>query len=328
MKIVVIGSSNIDMVAQVNHLPAPGETVGDASFMQSLGGKGANQAVAAARLGGSVTFVTSLGNDMYADILKKNFEKEGITTDYIINDTQHPTGTALIFVADSGENCIAVAPGANYSLSPDSINHFSKVIDETEMVVMQAEIPYNTIKSIALLAQQKGKKVLFNPAPACLIDAELMKAIDILVVNEVEAAFVSGIKHTGDNLEKIAEALIAAGAQNVVITLGSHGVYMKNAHTSVRLPSYKVNAIDTIAAGDTFCGALAVMCAQKEIDMEAINFANVAAAIAVTRSGAQPSIPTLEEVNHFILENELPYSSTSKFNEHENLLEPTIYSIR
>ena len=187
MKVVVIGSSNIDMVAQVNHLPAPGETVGDASFMQSLGGKGANQAVAAARLGGSVTFVTSLGNDMYADILKKNFEKEGITTDYIINDTQHPTGTALIFVADSGENCIAVAPGANYSLSPESINHFSKVIDETEIVVMQAEIPYNTIKSIALLAQQKGKKVLFNPAPACLIDAELMKAIDILIVNEVEA---------------------------------------------------------------------------------------------------------------------------------------------
>ena len=328
MKVVVIGSSNIDMVAQVNHLPAPGETVDDASFMQSLGGKGANQAVAAARLGGSVTFVTSLGNDMYADILKKNFEKEGITTDYIINDTQHPTGTALIFVADSGENCIAVAPGANYSLSPESINHFSKVIDETEIVVMQAEIPYNTIKSIALLAQQKGKKVLFNPAPACLIDAELMKAIDILVVNEVEAAFVSGIKHTGDNLEKIAEALIAAGTQNVVITLGSHGVYMKNAHTSVRLPSYQVNAIDTIAAGDTFCGALAVMCAQKEIYIEAINFANAAAAIAVTRSGAQPSIPTLEEVNHFIIENELPYRSTSKFNEHENLLEPTIYSIR
>ena len=265
---------------------------------------------------------------MYADILRKNFEKEGITTDYIINDTQHPTGTALIFVADSGENCIAVAPGANYSLSPDSINRFSRVIDETEIVVMQAEIPYNTIKSIALLAQQKGKKVLFNPAPACLIDTELMKAIDILVVNEVEAAFVSGIRHTGNNLEEIAGALIAAGAQNVVITLGSHGVYMKNAYTSVQLPSYKVNAIDTIAAGDTFCGALAVMCAQKEIDMETLKFANAAAAIAVTRSGAQPSIPTLEEVNHFILKNELPYRSTFKFNEHEKLLEPTIHSIR
>ena len=152
MKVVVIGSSNIDMVAQVNHLPAPGETVGDASFMQSLGGKGANQAVAAARLGGSVTFITSLGNDMYAEILKKHFKKEGITTDYIIDDVNQPTGTALIFVADSGENCIAVAPGANYSLLPGSIIHFSKVIDEADIIVMQAEIPYETIKRIALLA--------------------------------------------------------------------------------------------------------------------------------------------------------------------------------
>ena len=159
MKVVVIGSSNIDMVAQVSHLPAPGETVGDANFMQSLGGKGANQAVAAARLGGSVTFVTSLGNDMYADILKNHFKKEGITTDYIIDDVNNPTGTALIFVANSGENCIAVAPGANYSLLPGSITHFSEVIDEADIIVMQAEIPYETIKKIALSAKQKGKKV-------------------------------------------------------------------------------------------------------------------------------------------------------------------------
>ena len=293
MKVVVIGSSNIDMVAQVNHLPAPGETVGDASFMQSLGGKGANQAVAAARLGGSVTFITSLGNDMYAEILKKHFKKEGITTDYI-------TGTALIFVADSGENCIAVAPGANYSLLPGSIIHFSKVIDEADIIVMQAEIPYETIKRIALLAKQKGKKVLFNPAPACLIDEELMKAIDILVVNELEAAFISGIEYTGNNLEEIALSLLQAGARNTVITLGSQGVYMKNDKEIIQLPGYKVNAIDTIAAGDTFCGALAVICAQREIDRDALSFANAAAAIAVTRSGAQPSIPTLTEVNAFI----------------------------
>ena len=292
MKVVVIGSSNIDMVAQVNHLPAPGETVGDASFIQSLGGKGANQAVAAARLGGSVTFITSLGNDMYAEILKKHFKKEGIATDYIIDDVNQPTGTALIFVADSGENCIAVAPGANYSLLPGSIIHFSKVIDEADIIVMQAEIPYETIKRIALLAKQKGKKVLFNPAPACLIDEELMKAIDILVVNELEAAFISGIEYTGNNLEEIALSLLQAGARNAVITLGSQGVYMKN--------DKEINAIDTIAAGDTFCGALAVICAQREIDRDALSFANAAAAIAVTRSGAQPSIPTLTEVNAFI----------------------------
>ena len=271
MKVVVIGSSNIDMVAQVNHLPAPGETVGDASFMQSLGGKGANQAVAAARLGGSVTFITSLGNDMYAEILKKHFKKEGITTDYIINDVNQPTGTALIFV-------------------------------------MQAEIPYETIKRIALLAKQKGKKVLFNPPPACLIDEELMKAIDILVVNELEAAFISGIEYTGNNLEEIALSLLQAGARNAVITLGSQGVYMKNDKEIIQLPGYKVNAIDTIAAGDTFCGALAVICAQREIDRDALSFANAAAAIAVTRSGAQPSIPTLDEVKHFMLEKELALS--------------------
>lgn len=308
MKVVVIGSSNIDMVAQVNHLPAPGETVGDASFMQSLGGKGANQAVAAARLGGSVTFVTSLGNDMYADILKKHFKKEGITTDYIIDDVNHPTGTALIFVANSGENCIAVAPGANYSLLPASIKQFSKVIDEADIIVMQAEIPYETIKRIALIAVQKDKKVLFNPAPACLIDEELMAAIDILVVNELEAAFISGVDYTGNNLEDIAQALMGAGARNVVITLGSQGAYMKNEKETVRLPGYKVNAIDSIAAGDTFCGALAVVCAKKEIDSEALGFANAAAAIAVTRSGAQPSIPTLDEVKHFMLEKELALS--------------------
>ena len=303
MKVVVIGSSNIDMVAQVSHLPAPGETVGGANFVQSFGGKGANQAVAAARLGGLVTFVTSLGNDMYADILKNHFKKEGITTDYIIDDVNHPTGTALIFVADSGENCIAVAPGANHSLLPGSITHFSKVIDEADIIVMQAEIPYETIKKIALSAKKKGKKVLFNPAPACLIDEELMKAIDILVVNELEASFISGIDYTGNNLETIAETLLKAGADNVVITLGSQGVYMKNRKETIQLPGCKVNAIDTIAAGDTFCGALAVSCARREIDLEALCFANAAAAITVTRSGAQPSIPTLVEVKHFMSEN-------------------------
>lgn len=312
MKVVVIGSSNIDMVAQVSHLPAPGETVGDANFMQSLGGKGANQAVAAARLGGSVTFVTSLGNDMYADILKTHFKKEGITTDYIIDDVNHPTGTALIFVANSGENCIAVAPGANYSLLPGSITHFSEVIDEADIIVMQAEIPYETIKRIALSAKQKGKKVLFNPAPACLIDEELMKAIDILVVNELEAAFISGIDYTDNNLEEIAETLLKAGAINVVITLGSQGVYMKNVKETIQLPGCKVNAIDTIAAGDTFCGALAVVCAKKEIDRDTLTFANTAAAIAVTRSGAQPSIPTLDEVKRFMFENELALSFNFK----------------
>lgn len=308
MKIVVVGSSNIDMVAQVDHLPAPGETVGDARFVQLLGGKGANQAVASARLGGSVTFVTSLGNDMYADILKAQFEKEGIITDYIVDDAYQPTGTALIFVADSGENCIAVAPGANYSLLPDSIVHFEEVIDEADMIVMQAEIPYETMREVALLAYRKGKRVLLNPAPACPVDRELMSSVDLLVVNEVEAALISGIDYTGDNVEEIACTLMESGARNVIITLGSCGVYMKNEKEAIRLPGYKVDAVDTTAAGDTFCGALAVACTRRSLDREALEFANAAAAIAVTRVGAQPSIPTLEEVERFRFEKEVSLS--------------------
>lgn len=308
MKIVVVGSSNIDMVAQVEHLPTPGETVGDACFMQLLGGKGANQAVAAARLGASVTFVTSLGNDMYADVLKKQFEKEGIVTDYIVDDVHHPTGTALILVADSGENCIAVAPGANHSLLPDSVTRFEAAVNEADIVVMQAEIPYETVKAVALLANGKGKKVLFNPAPACPIDREFMNAIDLLVVNEVEASFISGLSYTGNNLDEMATVLMASGARHVIITLGSRGVYMKNKKETVRIPGYKVNAVDTTAAGDTFCGALAVACSQRSLDREALEFANVAAAIAVTRMGAQTSIPTLEEVGRFRLEREMSLS--------------------
>lgn len=284
----------------MSHLPAPGETIGQARFMQSLGGKGANQAVAAARLGGSVTFVTSLGNDLYADMLKKHFREEGIITDYIVDDSDNPTGIALIFVAEDGENCIAVAPGANGSLLPSSIESFSEVLDDADIIVMQAEIPYDTIKQIALTASERGKKVLFNPAPACHIDAELMPIIDILVVNELEAEFISGIPYSNSNLEEISYTLIEAGARNVVITLGSGGVYMNNGTDAIRIPGFKVNAVDTTAAGDTFCGALAVACAAGEIDFESLKFANAAAALAVTRSGAQPSIPVLEEVNKFI----------------------------
>lgn len=303
MKIAVIGSSNIDMVAQVTHLPTPGETVGNAKFMQNFGGKGANQAVAAARLGGEVTFVTSLGNDIYTEVLKKHFKNENICTDYIIQDQNNPTGIALIFVSNNGENYIAVAPGSNYSLSPDSIASFSQVISETDIVVMQAEIPYETIKEVALLTKQKGKKILFNPAPACPIDTELMDLIDVLVVNEVEASLISQIEYNGKNLKEIAQVLINKGAKNVVITLGSNGVYMKNKKEEVNVPSFKVNAIDTVAAGDTFCGALAVVLAKNGIDREALNFANAAAAITVTRSGAQVSIPTLEEVRKFMNNN-------------------------
>ena len=207
MKIVVIGSSNIDMIARVNHLPMPGETVGQARFMQAYGGKGANQAVAAARMGGEVTFVTALGNDMYANMLKEHYCKEGIVTDQIIIDNQNPTGTALILVAENAENCIAVAPGANGSLSTAHIEQISKTLEDADIVVMQAEIPYETIKQVALMAHQKGIRIMFNPAPACHIDSELMRIIDILVVNESEAQYISNSLIKEDNIDQIAQKL-------------------------------------------------------------------------------------------------------------------------
>lgn len=303
MKIVVVGSSNMDLIAQVDHLPQPGETVPEAKFIQAFGGKGANQAIAAARLGGEVTFVTTIGKDANGYMMKNQFSKEGLVTDYIIEDRKNPTGIALIFVAaDSGQNCIAVAPGANYSLTPDSLPGFAKAIDESDIVVMQAEIPLDTVRATAIRAAEKGRIIMYNPAPAYKVDSELMKIVDILVVNEIEASIVSEIHFNGENLSQIADKILSEGVKNVVITLGCNGVYMKNNTEEIRLPSYNVKAVDTVAAGDTFCGALAVKCGKGDICKESLMFANAASAIAVTRYGAQPSIPTTAEVEEFLNE--------------------------
>ncbi|MEN6363278.1 MAG: ribokinase [Bacteroidales bacterium] len=300
MKILVVGSSNIDIVAQVNHLPLPGETVGNAVITQAYGGKGANQAVAAARLGGNVTFVTFLGNDLYSKSLTEHFKNEGIFTKYILIDTENPTGIALIFVASNAENCIAVAPGSNGKLLPAAISKFESAIDSADMLVMQAEIPYETIKQTALLAHKKGVKVLLNPAPACPIDKEFMQAVDILVVNETESEMISGLNFEKNNIDVIANALMNQGAKNVVITLGRKGAYLRTETTCCQVPGFKVDAVDTTAAGDTFCGALAVFCAGNPLNEKALRFASAAAAISVTRLGAQPSVPKLEEVITFL----------------------------
>lgn len=304
-KITIIGSSNIDMVAQVQHLPKPGETIGNAIFMQTFGGKGANQAIAAARLGGNVTFVTSLGNDMYATLLTEHFKNNNIDTRYIQYSPNTSTGTALIFVADDAENCIAVAPGANAELTNEKIQSFETAITSTSIVIMQAEIPYKTIKEIALLAHKKGVKVMVNPAPAIPIDLDFMKSIDILVVNETEAETVSGLNIKKDGIQKISQALSSKGPQCVVITLGSKGVYCTYNQQEYTVDSFKVNAIDTTAAGDTFCGALAIALTEYEMSVKALQYASAAAAISVTRMGAQPSIPYHEEVIKFLKERNI-----------------------
>ncbi len=299
-KIVVVGSTNIDMMAKVHHLPSCGETVGDAEFSQAIGGKGMNQAIAAARLGGDVTFVTALGNDHYASMLKALLRREGIATDYVIDDAEHPTGMALIYVSHAGDNCIAVAPGANHTLQPELVATFERAISDADVVVMQAEIPYETIRTTAKLAHSLGKKVVLNLAPACQADADLLSVVDVLVVNEVEGAAVAGLTFDNNNLDAIIDRLRLTGIPNIVVTVGKDGAYLITPFTSVHVASWKVEAVDTIAAGDTFCGALAVRFSDGYVTEDDMRYANAASAIAVTRPGATTSIPTADEVADFI----------------------------
>lgn len=305
MKVLVIGSSNMDITAQVEHLPLPGETVGGKSYFKAFGGKGANQAVAAARLGGEVTFISSLGNDDAGREMEHHFKEEGIDTGYIITDPSSPSGTAFIFVSEEGENCIAVIPGANGTLTPEKLAAADQAFKDCDIVVLQGEIPHESVSAAVHKAAALGKKVLLNPAPAYKVDKDTLKCVDILIVNEVEAGVVSGVPFSPDNLPAIAEKLLATGIRNVIVTLGGDGVYMRNSVGEFRLSSYNClfEVVDTVGAGDTFCGAIATKANKALLDLDALRFANAAAGISVSRFGAQPSIPTLKEVERLLNES-------------------------
>ena len=294
----------MDITAHVGHLPLPGETVSGKDYFKAFGGKGANQAVAAARLGGEVTFISSLGNDEAGKEMKRHFQKEGINTQYIITDPSSPTGTAFIFVSEKGENCIAVIPGANGTLTPDKLTGAEQALKDCDIVVLQGEIPHETVSAVVQKAATLGKKVLLNPAPAYEVDENTLKCVDILIVNEVEAGVVSGIQFSAENLPVIAEKLLRVGIRNVIITLGGDGVYMRNSVGEFRLSSYNClfEVVDTVGAGDTFCGAIATKANGATLDLDALRFANAAAGISVSRFGAQPSIPTLKEVERLLNE--------------------------
>ena len=298
-QILVVGSSNTDMVIKAGRLPCPGETVLGGTFLMNPGGKGANQAVSAARLGGQVIFICKTGNDIFGHQSKQLFEKEGIDASYVFSDSEHASGVALITVDAKAENCIVVASGANAHLTPADLYTVHEAIGKAGMILMQLEIPMDTVKYVADIARKSGKKLILNPAPAQFLDRELLQSLDLITPNETEAEMISGIKITDtDSLLACARAIYEMGVQSVIVTLGAKGAFIYNDVLQELIPSYEVDAVDTTAAGDVFNAALAVAISEGRDLPESVRFANQAAAISVTRIGAQASAPYRNELKN------------------------------
>jgi ribokinase len=296
-RVVVVGSSNIDLVMKMPRLPRVGETVTDATFVQAFGGKGANQAVGAARAGGEVSFVGSVGDDAYGAQVRGNLEADGIDTRFVFTEPGIASGTALILVGGGGENYISVAPGANYRLTPARVDSAHEAIEAASIVITQCEIPPDTLEHVVALAARLGKPVLLNLAPARPLGGDALSKLSILAVNETEAEFLTGLKVASDrDVEEAAVALLARGPKTVVLTLGARGAYVAGDGVRALVTGYPVEAVDTTAAGDVHCGALAVALVEGRPVVEAVRFANAAAALSVTRLGAQPSAPRRNEI--------------------------------
>jgi len=297
--IVIVGSAGIDMVIKTDRLPAPGETVLGGTFFMNPGGKGANQAVAAARLGGNVTFICKTGNDIFfGQKAKEIFEKEGINSEHLLSHPDLPSAVALITVDRNAENCIVVAPGANATFMPADLTNAIPLIEDANVVLMQLEIPLVTVEYVAALAAAKKIKIVLNPAPATALPDDLLKNISILTPNETEAEILTGIKVSDTrSAEKAARVLHDRGVDTVVITLGSLGAVILHENIFRHIPAMKVNPVDTTAAGDVFNGALVVAITEGKNIFEATAFACKAASLSVTKLGALSSAPYRKEVD-------------------------------
>lgn len=295
-KILVIGSSNTDMTIKSPRLPAPGETILGGIFRMGPGGKGANQAVAASRLGGDVTFICKVGRDMFGENAVKGYQKEGIDTSHTLYSDQ-ASGTALILVDDSGENCIAVAPGANGDLSPADIDSVADVIKKADYLILQLEIPVESVLKAAKIAHEAGVYVILNPAPACKLPKELFKYISLITPNQTESALMTGIDVKDEaSRNKAIEAFHKMGVEDVIVTLGSKGSLVCKGNTQTLIEAQKVKAVDATAAGDTFCGAVCVALSEGKSLEDAARFATKASALTVQKMGAQDSIPYKSDI--------------------------------
>lgn len=298
-KIVVIGSSNTDMVVRSEHLPRPGESVLGGDFMMAGGGKGANQAIAVARMGHNVIFSAAVGRDMFGDAAVAGYQRFGVDTSYIVRkDT--PSGIALIMVDGAGQNSISVALGANNCLTAEDVMPALESVSAGDIVLLQLEIPMSTVDACVAVAAAKGAKVVLNPAPAAVVSEQTLSKLYLITPNQTEAQTLTGIEVVDEaSATAAAKALTAKGVERVVITMGSQGSLLYEDGVSEIIPAHKVLAVDTTAAGDVYNGALCAAIAEGMPLGDALRFATKAAAISVTRAGAQPSVPSREEVDNF-----------------------------
>lgn len=301
--IVVVGSANVDFVVQTPHIPHPGETVLGRDFVMAMGGKGANQAVGAARLGGDVTFVACIGQDVFGDQCLAAYEAEGVNTAFVTRDADEATGVALIAVDAAGENSITVASGANMRLAPKHVEAAASMFQGADVLVMQLEVPLETVQRAAQLARQYGVKVLLNPAPAQPLPPTLLQLVDVLTPNRIELAQLLGVSEAEVNMlsdENLAKRTLGLGPSSAVITLGAQGALAAGSWGWVRVEPFVVTPVDTTAAGDAFNAGLAVALGRGDALDRAVHYANACGALATTRVGAQPSLPYVSDVEQLI----------------------------
>jgi ribokinase len=300
-KILVLGNSNVDFVFKIPRFHDPGETILAESLVTFFGGKGANQAITAKRLGGNVHFITKVGNDLYGKSYRHHLIKNGLDQKLILKDKKLPTGMAVIELTPKGENRIIAFLGANGSLSVNDLKRLERYWKGVDVFVTQLEIPFSTVEKGLKMAKEKGALTLLNPSPPVQLPSHVLSSVDFIVPNEVEAQLLTGIKWKGDReIRKMAEKFLDQGVKNVVITLGSKGLFFKNRSEEVWMNAFRVNVIDTTAAGDAFLGALASGLSENKPIREVLRFANGAGALATTKLGAQPSLPLKKDLNRFL----------------------------
>lgn len=297
--ICVIGSLNMDLVVNVDTMPKPGQTIIGSNFKEVPGGKGANQAVAMARLNGNVSMIGKVGEDGFGQTLINSLKNDKVDTTYI-QTSKGATGVALITVDKNAQNSIVVSPGANFEVKEDDIDNNIEAIKNSDIVVLQLETPLNTIKYALNKAKELNKYTILNPAPAVKLDDEIIKNVDLLTPNETELEIISGVSiETEEDIQKAAQIMIEKGVKELIVTLGSKGSLYINKEKSMFKKAYKVEAIDTTAAGDSYTGALAVALSQDKNIEDAMDFASKVGALSVLKEGAQSSLPTLEDVKNF-----------------------------